>query len=163
MAALWSFALAKAPGMPHRGGAATHWFGAAPSVRPLAASHGTRDLRAPGAGSSHRVPADRADHVDHVARDASADGFGVYRPDVRRLGGGSDYLSDARGRMQSAGAITQVSAESRSVPRQPPNGAVRSGSIRADVARYNEERGSTRAMQRSNDYQRPPESSPYRN
>jgi hypothetical protein len=64
--------------------------------------------------------------------------------------------------MQYAGAITPVSAESRAVPRPPPNAPVRTGSIRADVARYNEERGSSRAMQRQPDDPRQQEV-PYRN
>ncbi|WP_232624318.1 hypothetical protein [Paraburkholderia ginsengisoli] len=91
------------------------------------------------------------------------DSFGVYRPDMRRVTGPSGYAGDGRGRMQYAGAITPVSAESRSGPRPPPNGPVRSGSIRADVARYNEERGSARAMQRQSDDPRQQEGSPYRN
>ncbi|MFL9963264.1 hypothetical protein PQR02_19720 [Paraburkholderia sediminicola] len=92
-----------------------------------------------------------------------ADGFNIYRPGMRRVAGPSGYAGDGVGRMQYAGAITPVSAESRSVPRPPPNGPVRSGSIRADVARYNEERGSARATQRPADDPRPPEGSPYRN
>jgi hypothetical protein len=92
-----------------------------------------------------------------------ADGFNVYRPGMRRVAGPSGYAGDGGGRMQYAGAITPVSAESRTVPRPPPNAPVRSGSIRADVARYNEERGSARAMQRPADDPRPPEGSPYRN
>ena len=58
---------------------------------------------------------------------------------------------------------TRVSAESRAVPRPPPNAPVRTGSIRADVARYNEERGASRAMQRPGDDPRQQEGSPYRN
>ena len=93
-----------------------------------------------------------------------ADGFNIYSPGMRRVAGPSGYTGDGgHGHMQYAGAITPVSAESRSVPRPPPNGPVRSGSIRADVARYNEERGSARAMQRPADDPRQPEGSPYRN
>lgn len=62
-----------------------------------------------------------------------------------------------------AGRLTPVSAESRTAPRQSANAPLRSGSIRADVARYNEERGSTRTMQRQSDDPRPPDGSPYRN
>jgi hypothetical protein len=41
---------------------------------------------------------------------------------------------------------------------------VRAGSIRADVARYNEERGATRPVPHPPDYMsRPPGPSPYRN
>jgi hypothetical protein len=92
-----------------------------------------------------------------------ADGFAIYNPGMRRLAGPSGYPGDGRGRMLYAGAITPVSAESRSVPRPPPNAPVRSGSIRADVARYNEERGSARATQRPADDPRQSEGSPYRN
>jgi hypothetical protein len=89
-----------------------------------------------------------------------ADGFAIYNPSMRRVAGPA---GDGRGRTDYAGAITPISAESRSVQRPPPNAPVRSGSIRADVARYNEERGSARAMQRPADDPRQPEGSPYRN
>jgi hypothetical protein len=81
---------------------------------------------------------------------------------MRRVAGPSGYVADGRS-MQYAGAITPVSAESRAVPRPPANAPVRAGSIRADVARYNEERGASRAMPRQSDDPRPPEGSPYRN
>jgi hypothetical protein len=82
---------------------------------------------------------------------------------MRRVAGPAGYAGDGRGGMQYAGAITPVSAESRGVPRPPVNAPVRAGSIRADVARYNEERGSSRAMPRQADDPRQPEGSPYRN
>jgi hypothetical protein len=61
--------------------------------------------------------------------------------------------------------ITPVSAESRQVPHPPPDSPVRAGSIREDVARYNEERGGTyRPFPRnSGEVPRPPMPSPYRN
>ncbi|WP_287188992.1 hypothetical protein [Paraburkholderia sp.] len=64
-----------------------------------------------------------------------------------------------------AGAITPVSAEGRPVPRPPVNApVVRTGSIRADVARYNEERGAVRSIPHPpDDVARPPPPSPYRN
>lgn len=64
-----------------------------------------------------------------------------------------------------AGSITPVSAEGRPVPRPPVNSAVvRTGSIRADVARYNEERGAVRSIPHPpDDIPRPPAPSPYRN
>ena len=89
-----------------------------------------------------------------------ANGFGVYSSSVRGSSAPSRYPDDGRGRMQYAGAITPVSAESRSVPRPPANAPIRTGSIRADVARYNEERGSSRAMQRQVDDPRQPEGRP---
>jgi hypothetical protein len=92
-----------------------------------------------------------------------ATGFGGYPPGARRVAGSSGYPDGGRGRMQYAGAITPISDESRSVPRPPPNMPMRSGSIRADVTRYNEERGAARNLQRQNDDPRQPEGSPYRN
>ncbi|MGF6753069.1 hypothetical protein [Paraburkholderia sp. GAS42] len=63
-----------------------------------------------------------------------------------------------------AGAITPVSTEGRSAPRPPVNAPVRAGSIRADVARYNEERGAVRSIPHPpDDVPRPPPPSPYRN
>ncbi|TKC89805.1 hypothetical protein FAZ69_10730 [Trinickia terrae] len=62
--------------------------------------------------------------------------------------------------------IRPVSEEvPRPFQRQDPNPPyVRSGSIRADVARYNEERDSNRFVPRPpNDVPRPPAPSPYRN
>jgi hypothetical protein len=126
-----------------------HFYGA-PAVRPTRNAVANRNSRMPHGGA-------------HFADRNYADGFAIYNPDMRRMAGPSGYAGDGRGRMQYAGAITPVSAESRSVPRPPPNAPVRSGSIRADVARYNEERGSARAMQRPADDPRQPEGSPYRN
>lgn len=167
IAALCSFAYAKAPGVPHGEGGAGHShastehgmradahnggrYHGAPAARPARSSMADRNLRTPQGGAN-------------VAGVDYADGFGVYRPGMRRVDGLSGYSGDGRGRMQYAGAITPVSAESHGVPRPPPNAPVRGGSIRADVARYNEERGSARAMQRQADDPRPPEGSPYRN
>lgn len=63
------------------------------------------------------------------------------------------------------GPIQPVSAETRQVPHPPADSPVRAGSIREDVARYNEERGgSFRPFSRGGgDVPRPPMSSPYRN
>ncbi|WP_322031851.1 peptide-binding protein [Paraburkholderia sp. J76] len=61
--------------------------------------------------------------------------------------------------------ITPVSAETRQVPHPPADSPVRAGSIREDVARYNEERGGTfRPFPRNGgEVPRPPMPSPYRN
>ncbi|WP_224045066.1 hypothetical protein [Paraburkholderia unamae] len=60
--------------------------------------------------------------------------------------------------------ITPVSAETRQVPHPPADSPVRAGSIREDVARYNEERGAFRPLQRNGgEVPRPPMPSPYRN
>ncbi|PMS31445.1 hypothetical protein [Paraburkholderia rhynchosiae] len=106
--------------------------------------------------------ADSYGHGNYVNRDVGRDGA----PSVglHRVAGPGAYPGDGRGGIPSyAGALTPVSAESRPGPRPQGNAPVRSGSIRADVARYNEERGSMRAIQRQGDDARPPEGSPYRN
>jgi hypothetical protein len=62
------------------------------------------------------------------------------------------------------GPIQPVSAETRQVPHPPADSPVRAGSIREDVARYNEERGAFRPFQRGGgDVPRPPMPSPYQN
>lgn len=62
------------------------------------------------------------------------------------------------------GPIQPVSAEARQVPHPPADSPVRTGSIREDVARYNEERGALRPFTRGGgDVPRPPMPSPYRN
>jgi hypothetical protein len=63
-----------------------------------------------------------------------------------------------------SGGITPISAEARAVPRRPADSSIRAGSIREDVARYNEERAAFRPFARgSADGPRPPMPSPYRN
>ncbi|RQH04736.1 hypothetical protein [Paraburkholderia dinghuensis] len=62
------------------------------------------------------------------------------------------------------GPITPVSEPMRPVPHPPADSPVRAGSIREDVARYNEERGSFRPVPRGGgEVPRPPMPSPYRN
>jgi hypothetical protein len=161
IAALCSFAYAKGPGVPHgpAGGAAYSHGGAERAPRMEMRGGG----RYAGAGNA---PAPRASHNAMAFRDPRAQrgnpniadanfsyGAGAYKSGMRRVGDPSGY----------AGAITPVSAESRPVPHPPSNMPMRSGSIRADVARYNEERGAARPMQRPTDDPRPPEGSPYRN
>lgn len=65
---------------------------------------------------------------------------------------------------QYAGAITPISTESRPAP-HPPSSAQSAhvGSIRDDVARYNEERGASRQIPRPPADSRVPAPSPYRN
>ncbi|WOD18175.1 hypothetical protein [Paraburkholderia kirstenboschensis] len=134
--ALCSFAYAKGPGMPH-GGAS---FGA-----------------------------DSYGHGNYVNRDVgrnverNLDPSGASSPGMHRVAGPGAYPGDGRGGIPYVGVIQPVSAETRPGQRPQSNAPVRSGSIRADVARYNEERGSLRAVQRQGDDSRPPESSPYRN
>jgi hypothetical protein len=170
IAALCSFAYAKAPRMPHGGGGAGYSHDSHAAADPAMradARNGGRYYGAPVARTARTSVADRNFRMSQGGANFTTgnygDGFGDYRPGMRRMAGPSGYSGDGRGRMQYAGAITPVSAESRGGPRPPPNAPVRSGSIRADVARYNEERGSARVMQRQADDSRPPEGSPYRN
>jgi hypothetical protein len=66
--------------------------------------------------------------------------------------------------VQYAGAITPVSTETRGASRPPSNSqAIHTGSIRDDVARYNEERVSRQIAHPPGDTSRPPGPSPYRN
>ena len=166
IAALCSFAYAKAPGMPHgSGGGYSH--AAANHVGRGEMHNVGRYYGGAAAGPARHTVAERNAHLPrggaNFAGGNYADGFDVYKPGVRRVAGPAGYAGDGHGGMQYAGAITPVSAESRAVPRPPANAPVRAGSIRADVARYNEERGSPRAMQRQSDDPRQSEGSPYRN
>jgi hypothetical protein len=80
----------------------------------------------------------------------------VAGPDVYRPGNG--------GNAPYPGAITPISTEARPVPHPPANSPVRAGSIREDVARYNEERSTYRPLPRqAEEGLRQPISSPYRN
>ncbi|WP_313955576.1 hypothetical protein [Paraburkholderia sp. BCC1886] len=190
IAVLCSFAYARAPGMPHSGGPAGGHGHAAASAYRTYGTYGTYGAyRTPGGtlhreaaptgsyarndrhaqsasqplsrsyGESRRAPVARP---ENYAGDQFADGFGAYNTGAHRAGPPA-YRNAGRDGMQFAGAITPVSTESRSVPRPPPNAPVRTGSIRADVARYNEERGAPRMMQRQAGDSRPAEDFPYRN
>ncbi|MFL9864067.1 hypothetical protein PQR67_07805 [Paraburkholderia fungorum] len=158
IAALCSFAYAKVPGMPHGGGGSHAAFGHA--MRGDAHSGGGYR----GVANVRQPRNNMADNNAHLPRGGMnfANGLGGYNPGVRRVAGPAGYPNDGRGGMQYADAMTPVSAESRGVPRPPPNAPIRTGSIRADVARYNEERGASRAMQRQGDDPRQQEG-PYRN
>ncbi|SIT35118.1 conserved hypothetical protein [Paraburkholderia ribeironis] len=166
IAALCSFVYAKGP-MAHGGGFSYSHAAADRATRADLGNAGRYD----GARTARHVRNSMADRNPRMpngganfAGSSFAERFGVYSPGMRRVAGASGYPGDGRGRMQYTGAITPVSAESRSAPRPPPNSPMRSGSIRADVARYNEERGAaSRAMQRQPDDPRQPEGSPYRN
>ena len=62
------------------------------------------------------------------------------------------------------GAIRRVSTDARQPPHQPVEPSMRAGSIREDVARYNEERAAFRPYVRGGGAAaRPPIGSPYRN
>lgn len=153
VAALASFAYAKPAPMPHSSGFSSGVRGGYPRA--------VQDTRS--AGRWYGVQMNRGLQPDRNvqllrapnARDGLAPRMAVsdrtYRP------GGGDT-------MRYAGAITPVSTEGRPVPRPPANAPVVRGSIRADVARYNEERGAARPIPRPPDESaRPQAPSPYRN
>jgi len=67
-------------------------------------------------------------------------------------------------RVAAGSGLTAVSAEVRGVPRAEQGGQLRGGgSIRADIARYNEERSTPRASSRQTDDPRSAANSTYRN
>ncbi|NML33326.1 hypothetical protein [Paraburkholderia antibiotica] len=168
IAVLCSFAHAKGPNVPHGGAAAYAHGGADRSMRMemrgggryggmAGAPVGTRASRGPIAARDPRM------QRGAMFADANYSyGYGNYKSGMRRVGGPFGFAAE-RGRMQYAGAITPISAEARPVPRSQQNMPMRNGSIRADVTRYNEERGAARAMQRPSDDPRQSEGSPYRN
>jgi hypothetical protein len=86
-------------------------------------------------------------------------GGGAGREPGENAGGGNGYGGGYHG-----GPITPVSAQAHEVPHPPADSPVRTGSIREDVARYNEERGAFRPFPRNTgDVPHPPMPSPYRN
>ncbi len=107
-----------------------------------------------GGGHAH---GDRAMNAINVApgRNALPIGMQGYRGGPRMM---------QRVGQQYAGGITPVSAEGRPAPRPPTNPSmIRSGSIREDVARYNEERGFGRPVPRPPEDMPRPGGSTYRN
>jgi len=169
IAALCSFAYAKVPGGAHGGGAYSH--GGADRAMHMQMHDGARYAGNAGVASANASRHSAISGDSHGRRGGAnfADanygygyGSGGYNAGVRHGAGPSGY-GEERGRMQYAGAITPVSTESRPVPHPPSNMPMRSGSIRADVARYNEERGAGRSLQRPADDPRQTEGSPYRN
>jgi hypothetical protein len=141
------------PQAPHGGGGGGGFH---PGIQ-----HDVRNARA-----ERGRPEDRGVRVAHGA-DGARGGYNV----PQRVAGGAggyrgDSRADPRNGFQYAGSITPVSAQTRTVPRPPEDESmVRAGSIRADVARYNEERGASRPVPRPPDQymERPPGPSPYRN
>jgi hypothetical protein len=160
LTALCSLAYAKVPQGPRGGGGGGFAHaGFQHEVRNISGNANTRIERG--------VPVDRNVRIAHAAAGAHG-GYNVPQP--QRMAGGGAYRGDSRPEprngYQYAGSITPVSAETHSVPRPPEDESmVRAGSIRADIARYNEERGASRQMPRPPDeyMQRPPPPSPYRN
>jgi hypothetical protein len=157
-AALCSLAYAKAAEVPHGGsggGFAHSGF----------QHEGRSNVHAYGARAERGAPAQRNMRVTN-GTGGPRGGFNAQQ----RVAGAGAYRAENRGDTRSgfqyAGAITPVSAETHSVPRPPEDETlVRAGSIRADVARYNEERGApSRQVPRPPEYMgRPQGPSPYRN
>ncbi len=154
LTALCSLAYARMPQAPHGGGGGGGFH---PGIQ-----HDVRNARA-----ERGRPEDRGVRVAH-----GADGVRGGHNGAQRVAGGAgggyrgDSRADPRNGFQYAGSITPVSAQTRTVPRPPEDESmVRAGSIRADVARYNEERGASRPVPRPPDQymERPPGPSPYRN
>lgn len=170
VAALCSFVYAKAPAMNHFGGSSHGgfhpgggggWPGRGRDMRGVGRVDVRSAPRAYAAQRPHGAPPNRDAGLSRGAatigqRYPDGYGYAAGRP------GGPAYAAENHG-IQYAGAITPVSTESHSVPRPPGNAPVRAGSIRADITRYNEERGGPRAMPRPADEGRPPEGNPYRN
>lgn len=166
-------ALAQAqPGYaPHGGGGFQH----APMMRPMSgAARG-------GWGPRNAAPAAPARReAGGPAYGGSGGGRGGYGATPTRVadqggwhgggggGAGREPGENAGGGYGSGGyrggPITPVSAQAREVPHPPADSPVRTGSIREDVARYNEERGAFRPFPRNaGEVPHPPMPSPYRN
>lgn len=176
LASLVALAHAQPSFAPHGGGGfhgGGGGFGHAPMMRDSSSMHwGGGHFGGgmqPGAGERRNGPAPMRVADQGNWRERGAPGGGGGRQAERRgetpgfsanpygNGFGSGY-GNARGPIQP------VSAETRQVPHPPADSPVRTGSIREDVARYNEERGTFRPFQRGGgDVPRPPMPSPYRN
>lgn len=112
-----------------------------------------------GSGRYGAAPTRVADQGGWRERGSRAARVSENQPDRARGGNFGGGFGPYR-----SGPITPVSAETRPVPHPPADSPVRAGSIREDVARYNEERGSFRPFPRgSGEVPRPPMPSPYRN
>jgi hypothetical protein len=151
--ALCSLAYARTPQAPHGGGGGGGFAHAG-------TQHDVRNVRA-----ERGAPVDRTVRLARGA-DGGRGGYNAPQRNAGDAGYRGDSRPDQRNGFQYAGSITTVSAQTRAVPRPPEDESmVRAGSIRADVARYNEERGASRPVPRPPDQyiERPPGPSPYRN
>lgn len=166
LASLVALAHAQPSFAPHGGG-----FGHAPMMREASPMHWGGDhfgggMR-PGAGERRNSPAPMRVADQSGWRERGAPGGGGRQTERRETPGfGANPYGNGFGSGfgNSRGPIQPVSAETRQVPHPPADSPVRAGSIREDVARYNEERGAFRPFQRGGgDVPRPPMPSPYRN
>lgn len=117
-----------------------------------------------GGGFGARIAA--APHDGREARPARAHAVRHGNPGVAllRVAGPDVYRPGNGGNAPYPGTITPISAEARPAPHPPANSPVRAGSIREDIARYNEERGTYRPLPReAQEGPRQPMPSPYRN
>ena len=161
VAALASFAHARPAAVPH-GGDGFHGGG------PVAHARSYQDPRAGaryGAQNGRGAPADRTVHAQHAPSGAYGGGYRTTGASTRTASPSPDRSWPMGDSVHYAGAITPVSTDGHAAPHPPVNPTmVRAGSIRADVARYNEERGAARSIPRPpDDVPRPPAPSPYRN
>jgi hypothetical protein len=162
LAALVAFAHAQPAFAPHGGGFHGGGFERAPTM------HEAPRAAMPG-GHNGATPMRVADQGGWHERG----GGGGRQPQPERRGEGANGGKNAGGPYGNPygngfggyhGPIQPVSAETRPVPHPPADSPVRAGSIREDVARYNEERSSYRPFQRSGgEVPRPPMPAPYRN
>jgi hypothetical protein len=146
-AAMLSFAHAQPPRSDHGGGGyhagGMRAYGGPAMHAPRADAHGlAAQRRAAGPGQNPRVAAGGSQWIG---------------PGPSGAPGGRDPVYGT--------PIRPVSEVARPFQRQDPNPPyMRSGSIRADITRYNEERDSSRFVPRPpNDVPHPPSPSPYRN
>ncbi|WP_321813732.1 MULTISPECIES: hypothetical protein [unclassified Paraburkholderia] len=174
LAALVALAHAQPSFAPHGGGGfhggGGGGFGHAPMMREATPMHwgGAGAVRQPrygnmpGGGARYNNPAPMRVADQGGWRERGAPGGG--RQAERRETPGFSSNPYGNGFSNYRGPIQPVSAETRQVPHPPADSPVRAGSIREDVARYNEERGTFRPFQRGGgDGPRPPMPSPYRN
>jgi len=173
VAALASFAHARPAAVPHAG---EGFHGGGPGAH-------ARSYQDPRAGARYNAqngrsaPGDRNVYAQRAPNMGYGGGYRTSGPNGMNGANGAIGAS-ARMTPQSqdrswqmgdsahyAGAITQVSTDGHAAPHPPVNATmVRAGSIRADVTRYNEERGAARSIPRPpDDVPRPPAPSPYRN
>lgn len=165
LTALVAFAHAQPAYSPHGGGfqrapmvrpGGTHGGWGAQGAAPTRRETGASWIGYGGSGRNAAVPTRVADQGGWHER-------GGNRPPERSSNGGNAGYGNGYGGYRNS-PITPVSAETRQVPHPPADSPVRTGSIREDVARYNEERGAFRPFPRNGgEVPRPPMSSPYRN
>ena len=154
-----------ASGMSWGGGYRSAVYGAqgAPGPGRAAAGYGPSPMRVAGPGGRHERAGGRAPNQwqGQVQQQAPHRTYSYGTPFGGDYGG---YRGDPRINPR-INPITPVSAESRPVPHPPADSPVRAGSIREDVARYNEERGGTYrpGTRNGGEVPRPPMPSPYRN